>query len=210
MDRRADSRGHVFRFTFVCRHSVNITVITLNEIGRPIQDTASKSERLALTASLDKATDARKVIPWFVLLLGISSAAKITGVLGTTLPLWFGPVSITVMLLYYYLLHKRVSKIKQRLLELGPPDDKQVERDFELSKIEKRIRLLAKLSKTGGNDKRAIELFASTNSTQLEYRNKTRYLIDKYIESSDGKVDSSVASLFAQFEDISESISDIT
>ena len=185
-------------------------VITLNEIGRPIQDTASKSERLALTASLDKATDARKVIPWFVLLLGISSAAKITGVVGTTLPLWFGPVSITGMLLYYYLLHKRVSKIKQRLLELGPPDDKQVARDFELSKIEKRIRLLAKLSKTGGNDKRAIELFASTNSTQLEYRNKTRYLIDKYIESSDGKVDSSVASLFAQFEDISESISDIT
>ena len=192
------------------RRCVITTVITLNEIGRPIQDTASKSERLALTASLDKATDARKVIPWFVLLLGISSAAKITGVLGTTLPLWFGPVSITVMSLYYYLLHKRVSKIKQRLLELGPPDDKQVERDFELSKIEKRIRLLAKLSKTGGNDKRAIELFASTNSTQLEYRNKTRYLIDKYIESSGGKVDSSVASLFAQFEDISASISDIT
>ena len=192
------------------RRCVITTVITLNEIGRPIQDTASKSERLALTASLDKATDTRKAFPWVVLVLGISSAAKITGVVGTTLPLWFGPVSITVMLLYYYLLHKRVSKIKQRLLELGPPDDKQVERDFELSKIEKRIRLLAKLSKTGGNDKRAIELFASTNSTQLEYRNKTRYLIDKYIESSDGKVDSSVASLFAQFEDISESISDIT
>ena len=192
------------------RRCVITNVITLNEIGRPIQDTASKSERLALTASLDKATDTRKVIPWGVLLLGISSAAKITGVVGTTLPLWFGPVSITVMSLYYYLLHKRVSKIKQRLLELGPPDDKQVARDFELSKIEKRIRLLAKLSKTGGNDKRAIELFASTNSTQLEYRNKTRYLIDKYIESSDGKVDSSVASLFAQFEDISESISDIT
>ena len=192
------------------RRCVITNVITLSEIGRPIQDTASKSERLALTASLDKATDTRKVIPWGVLLLGISSAAKITGVVGTTLPLWFGPVSIAVMLLYYYLLHKRVSKIKQRLLELGPPDDKQVARDFELSKIEKRIRLLAKLSKTGGNDKRAIELFASTNSTQLEYRNKTRYLIDKYIESSDGKVDSSVASLFAQFEDISESISDIT
>ena len=192
------------------RRCVITTVITLNEIGRPIQDTASKSERLALTASLDKATDTRKAFPWVVLVLGISSAAKITGVVGTTLPLWFGPVSITVMSLYYYLLHKRVSKIKQRLLELGPPDDKQVERDFELSKIEKRIRLLAKLSKTGGNDKRAIELFASTNSTQLEYRNKTRYLIDKYIKSSDGKVDSSVASLFAQFEDISASISDIT
>ena len=192
------------------RRCVITTVITLNEIGRPIQDTASKSERLALTASLDKATDTRKAFPWVVLVLGISSAAKITGVVGTTLPLWFGPVSITVMSLYYYLLHKRVSKIKQRLLELGPPDDKQVERDFELSKIEKRIRLLAKLSKTGGNDKRAIELFASTNSTQLEYRNKTRYLIDKYIESSGGKVDSSVASLFAQFEDISASISDIT
>ena len=192
------------------RRCVITTVITLNEIGRPIQDTASKSERLALTASLDKATDTRKAFPWVVLVLGISSAAKITGVVGTTLPLWFGPVSITVMSLYYYLLHKRVSKIKQRLLELGPPDDKQVERDFELSKIEKRIRLLAKLSKTGGNDKRAIELFALTNSTQLEYRNKTRYLIDKYIESSGGKVDSSVASLFAQFEDISASISDIT
>ena len=192
------------------RRCVITNVITLSEIGRPIQDTASKSERLALTASLDKATDTRKAFPWVVLVLGISSAAKITGVVGTTLPLWFGPVSITVMSLYYYLLHKRVSKIKQRLLELGPPDDKQVARDFELSKIEKRIRLLAKLSKTGGNDKRAIELFASTNSTQLEYRNKTRYLIDKYIESSDGKVDSSVASLFAQFEDISESISDIT
>ena len=192
------------------RRCVITTVITLNEIGRPIQDTASKSERLALTASLDKVTDTRKAFPWVVLVLGISSAAKITGVVGTTLPLWFGPVSITVMSLYYYLLHKRVSKIKQRLLELGPPDDKQVERDFELSKIEKRIRLLAKLSKTGGNDKRAIELFALTNSTQLEYRNKTRYLIDKYIESSGGKVDSSVASLFAQFEDISASISDIT
>ena len=87
------------------RRCVITTVITLNEIGRPIQDTASKSERLALTASLDKATDTRKAFPWVVLVLGISSAAKITGVVGTTLPLWFGPVSITVMLLYYYLLH---------------------------------------------------------------------------------------------------------